>query len=1258
MKIIRALSALLLLNLTSGLLAATNSPALPLISIGDVSVFEANSGSSIASFPITLSSPSDKAVSFGYATANDTASANTDYLATNGTFVFAPGVTNLTVTVAVNGDTVEEPNETFLVQLSNPVNALFQDSQAVGLILNDDNVAGKLDHFTWEPIAGEKTVLKPFSVAITARDALGDVVPNFGGTVELSAASGGGLSSTIVITEVDTGALDQAEFANVSGQSVDLSRWQIALYDASAWPLPKTVFTVPNGVSCPAGGVLLLREGGPTPGVFPAFSLGVPLAWNDVAGENPVAVAVLNPQGEIVDFFASGTADRARITVPALLTASLWSGVPMPQNTDFSLTYQRQGAANHHGPQDWALAFRSTARINPQMSALFENSKVVPISPVIANSFTNGTWRGEVSVLEYASNVVLRVDDGNGHHGEANPIALNFSNDLSLLVSASGMATILHPFTISITVSNAGPESSTGVMVTNTLAGARFSAGVTTQGAVQETNGVVVASVGTLDGGQQAVVQLTYVVDAFGSVTNVVVTARNETDPFPGNNQASTQIPVIVDCAGFPQGAIAWWSAEGNAVDRIGGNNGSLKNGVAFDTGEIGRGFSFDGVDAQVLVADNSSLAIGPGEDFSVEGWIRVPSGNIAEAEGIFDKRITPDSFSALGIFFFLANGRLAAQMGDQPLAANHFSTFYSAGPDLRDGQFHHVALSVSRNSTTGGNLYVDGKVVLTFDPTVEPGDLSTSAPLRIGHGANPIVPAPFKGIIDELVFYRRAISGPEVAEVFQAGVRGRCPDDLVVSTTGLDGQEIYQGEKLVFAVSVANFGNATASDVRFTNEMAQNVRYISAASSQGTVSFAGNDIVAKLGDIPPGVQVSVTISALAQNQGSTTNRAYAVRSEDERNLSNNKSVSVFTVLPDCLELPAGSSLWSGEGDARDQSGRNNGVVVGGAAFTTSVVGRGFHFDGIDDGILVQSSPSLNFGDGKDFSIEAWIRAEPSSAQEGCTIIDKREVRVGGSTTVVGYALFIFGGNLGAQIGAASVPNNWGTFQSAGPNLLDGVFHLVAVTVQRNSATGGHLYVDGSAILAFDPRPWSGDTETDQPLRIGYGAHPTIPSYFHGIIDEAAVHARALSADEIRTIYRLGAHGYCPTGTTDRDGDGLPDVWEMAHGLNRFDTSDAAADADGDGSSNLNEYLAGTDPQDAKSVFGTLLAGVTGAQVRVVIETVAGRHYRLEQTPSLVVPDWFPVGNVVTGTGGSQEVALQADFNSRQQFYRARLIAP
>jgi hypothetical protein len=117
----------------------TPPPAPPSLSINDVSVSEGNLGPNEASFLVTLSAPSTEVVRVDYATANGTATAGSgDYFATNGTATFPPGTTTQRITVQVNGDTTKEPNETFLVNLSNPVHAAINDGQGVGTIIDDE----------------------------------------------------------------------------------------------------------------------------------------------------------------------------------------------------------------------------------------------------------------------------------------------------------------------------------------------------------------------------------------------------------------------------------------------------------------------------------------------------------------------------------------------------------------------------------------------------------------------------------------------------------------------------------------------------------------------------------------------------------------------------------------------------------------------------------------------------------------------------------------------------------------------------------------------------------------------------------------------------------------------------------------------------------------------------------------------------------------------------------------------------------------
>src|SRR5262249_55469867 len=109
------------------------------VSVSDVSVQEGNSGTTNAVFTLTLSAPLTQGVTVQYATGDGTAKASTgDYVAGSGQVSFAPGVVSQVVTVAVNGDSVNEANENFSVNLFSPVGVVLGKGTGVATIVNDD----------------------------------------------------------------------------------------------------------------------------------------------------------------------------------------------------------------------------------------------------------------------------------------------------------------------------------------------------------------------------------------------------------------------------------------------------------------------------------------------------------------------------------------------------------------------------------------------------------------------------------------------------------------------------------------------------------------------------------------------------------------------------------------------------------------------------------------------------------------------------------------------------------------------------------------------------------------------------------------------------------------------------------------------------------------------------------------------------------------------------------------------------------------
>jgi hypothetical protein len=123
-----------------GIATIVDDDAAPAISVADATVGEGNSGTTDASFRVALSHASAGDVTVDYATADETATSPGDYGAGSGRVSFAPGSTAATIVVPVAGDSLEEPNETFAVNLSGPVGASLADGGAKGTIVDDETL--------------------------------------------------------------------------------------------------------------------------------------------------------------------------------------------------------------------------------------------------------------------------------------------------------------------------------------------------------------------------------------------------------------------------------------------------------------------------------------------------------------------------------------------------------------------------------------------------------------------------------------------------------------------------------------------------------------------------------------------------------------------------------------------------------------------------------------------------------------------------------------------------------------------------------------------------------------------------------------------------------------------------------------------------------------------------------------------------------------------------------------------------------------
>jgi len=136
-----------------------SNKSVPRLSIDDVSVGKPNSGTTNATFMVTLSAPAAQPVTVDFTTADGTAVAGSDYVASSGTLDIAAGETSKQIVVGILGGTPNASDKVFFVNLGNPVNSSLAKAQGVGTITSSGPVL--------DPLL-DLTVAELTSIAFTA----------------------------------------------------------------------------------------------------------------------------------------------------------------------------------------------------------------------------------------------------------------------------------------------------------------------------------------------------------------------------------------------------------------------------------------------------------------------------------------------------------------------------------------------------------------------------------------------------------------------------------------------------------------------------------------------------------------------------------------------------------------------------------------------------------------------------------------------------------------------------------------------------------------------------------------------------------------------------------------------------------------------------------------------------------------------------------------------------------------------------------
>jgi uncharacterized repeat protein (TIGR01451 family) len=472
-----------------------NDPA-PSISIADVRLLEGDDGQTNAVFSVILSAPSTRAISVAYATSDGTAKAGEDYLAASGTINLPPGSTSSTLAVVVLGDIKVEPDETFLLNLSNPVNADLARNTILGTILDDDNRGFSIDDVT--VVEGNLgTTTNAIFTLILAKPSLNTVSVNFT-TIDGTATAGVDYRATNGLITFAPGETRRTISVSVIGDSQP--------------ELDEDFFLVLSNVVHGSLGRDRIR------GTIIDDDLEIKILTDSFA----VTAESCGLPNNAIDPYE-------RVTVNFVLVNK--GNIPTKNLTATLLA--TNGVTPFSGAQTYGV--------------------VAPNGAAVARPFTfmlNGQC-GQPSAA------VLQLRDGTTDLGTISfPFTLGVNaagvlvccSQADLAISASDSPDPLfvgESLTYRVVVTNHGPLDARQVSLTNRLAGGlRFISAVTSQGQSTNQNDLVTCQLGDLTAGGTANITITVTPQTAGRLISIFQVTSPSDDPDRSNNTAVVDTDV------------------------------------------------------------------------------------------------------------------------------------------------------------------------------------------------------------------------------------------------------------------------------------------------------------------------------------------------------------------------------------------------------------------------------------------------------------------------------------------------------------------------------------------------------------------------------------------------------------------------------------------------------------------------------------------------------------------------------------------
>jgi hypothetical protein len=259
-----------------------------------------------------------------------------------------------------------------------------------------------------------------------------------------------------------------------------------------------------------------------------------------------------------------------------------------------------------------------------------------------------------------------------------------------------------------------------------------------------------------------------------------------------------------------PPGMVAWWPGDGNANDIYGTNHGTLLGGAtATAGGKVGQAFDLNGSSGYIEVPDSPDLDFPNG--MTIEMWV-MPYLQLSEQRPwtrLMDKNDGDQGEHGFGLGTTGSqnthpeNGQGNLYWGCSDGAPALPQSLYTSEADLLwPYQFSHLATTYDPQQGEMA-MYINGQPV----GRTNVGNFhiaKASVPLRIGADTWNGAPgtAFFKGRIDEVALYKRALGSNEIAAIYTAGTAGKRKDPLITQHPSPQTQIGYWGKSATFTVT------------------------------------------------------------------------------------------------------------------------------------------------------------------------------------------------------------------------------------------------------------------------------------------------------------------------------------------------------------------------------------------------------------------------------------------------------------------------